>query len=342
MKQKFNVIPSSVGRHSHYLPYRHAAFLLLLLFQELTCMTAGYGQKQEQSLSGDVVIFHAGSLSVPMKEISTAFKKIHPEVNILMESAGSVECARKVTDLHKPCDILASADYKVIDNMLIPDHAVWNIKFVSNEMCIVYTEKSRYAGQISAGNWFDILLKKDVAFGRADPNSDPCGYRSVMTMQLAEKFYRKPGLAGLLSSKDQNYMRPKEVDLLALLETQSVDYIFLYKSVAIQHHLKYLVLPAEVNLKDPGLSDLYNTAVVPINGKEPGQKVLMKGEPMIYGVTMISAATNKTAALAFLEFMLAKDGGIKILEKNGQPTVIPQKNPDFNKLPPTLKPFASK
>lgn len=317
-----------------------AAFTFLQLSFILFAGTDVTAQKPGQTLSGDLIIFHAGSLSVPMKEISAAFKKIHPEVNIYMESAGSVDCARKITDLDKPCDIMASADYKVIDEMLIPKYARWNIKFVSNEMCIVYTEKSRYAGQINAKNWYDLLLKKDVAFARADPNSDPCGYRSVMTMQLAEKYYRKPGLADLLTSKDKNYMRPKEVDLLALLESQAVDYIFLYKSVAIQHNLRYLVLPAEVNLKEPKFSDLYNTAVVPINGKEPGQKVMMKGEPMIYGVTMINTAPNKNVALAFLEFMLSKDKGISILEKNGQPSVIPQKNPNFDELPPSLRPFS--
>jgi len=309
----------------------------LVLFK---CCTA-FSQNPQQTLSGDLVIFHAGSLSVPMKYIAAAFKKIHPEVNIFMESAGSVECARKVTDLNKPCDIVASADYKVIDNMLIPKYSAWNIKFVSNEMSIVYTEKSRYAGQINAQNWYDLLLKKDVAFGRADPNSDPCGYRSVMTMQLAEKYYRKPGLTNQLMAKDQNYMRPKEVDLLALLESQSVDYIFLYKSVAIQHNMKYLVLPAEVNLKDPKFTGLYQTAVVSINGREPGQKVQMKGEPMIYGVTMINAAPNRPVALAFLEFMLSKNQGMSILEKNGQPSVIPQKNPDYGKLPEALKRFAT-
>ena len=301
-----------------------------------------FAQKQQQPLSGDLIIFHAGSLAVPMKEISAAFKKLHPEVNILMESAGSVECARKITDLSKACDILAAADYKVIDNMLIPKYADWSIKFVSNEMCIVYSEKSRYASQINAKNWYEILQKKDVAFGRADPNSDPCGYRSVMTMQLAEKFYKKPGLANLLMTKDQNYMRPKEVDLVAILESQSVDYIFLYKSVAIQHELKYLVLPAEINLKDPKFTDLYNTAVVPINGKEPGQKVAMKGEPMIYGVTMINNAPNKPVALAFLQFMLSKEEGMKILEKDGQPSVIPQSNPNFDKLPVELRQFCNK
>jgi len=300
-----------------------------------------HGFSQEK-LSGDLVIFHAGSLSVPMREIASAFKKIHPDVNILMESAGSVESARKITDLDKPCDIMASADYKVIDNMLIPKFTAWNIKFVSNEMCIVYTEKSKFANQINNKNWYTLLLQKDVLFARADPNSDPCGYRSVMTMQLAEKFYKKPGLADLLSHKDQNYMRPKEVDLLALLETQSVDYIFLYKSVAIQHKLKFLVLPSEINLKDPKFTELYNTASVSINGKEPGQKIAMRGEPMIYGVTMINTAPNRKVALAFLQFLLSKEQGIKILESNGQPSVIPQQNPHYEQLPVSLQPFASK
>ncbi len=318
--------------------YRQVVILCLGFF----AFHSGHAQKPQQPLSGDLVIFHAGSLSVPMKEISAAFKELHPEVNIMMESAGSVECARKVTDLNKPCDILASSDYKVIDNMLIPKYAAWNIKFVSNEMCIVYTEKSRFVKQINVKNWFEILQKKEVAFGRADPNADPCGYRSVMTMQLAEKFYKKPGLTNLLTAKDVNYMRPKEVDLLALLESQSVDYIFLYKSVAIQHNLKYLVLPLEVNLKDPKFTDLYNTAVVTINGKEPGQKVTVKGEPMIYGVTLINAAPNKPVALAFLQFMLSKEKGMSILEKNGQPSVIPQQNPNFDNIPATLKPFAVK
>ena len=316
--------------------------LIFIIYLSLFAVCFSHAQKNQASLSGDLVIFHAGSLSVPMKEISAAFKKIHPNVNILIESAGSVECARKITDLNKSCDIMASADYKVIDDMLIPKYSDWNIKFVSNEMCIVYTEKSRYADKINISNWFDILLRQDVAYARADPNSDPCGYRSLMTMQLAGKFYKKPGLANLLADKDYNYMRPKEVDLLPLLETQSVDYIFLYKSVAIQHNLKYLTLPAEINLKDPKFAGLYNTAVVSINGKKPGEKVMMKGEPMIYGITMPVAAPNKPVAIAFLQFLLSKEQGMLILEKDGQPSVIPQQNPNFAKLPDELKPFATK
>ena len=136
-------------------------------------------------------------------------------------------------------------------------------------------------------------MNKDVAFGRADPNADPCGYRSVLTLQLAEKFYKKPGIAKMIMEKDQNYIRPKEVDLLALLESNSIDYLFLYKSVAIQHRLKYVVLPDEINLKSPAFAQAYATVSTEINGKEPGKKEVIKGEPMIYGVTMLRDAPNK-------------------------------------------------
>ena len=297
-------------------------------------------QTKPSDLNGDLVIFHAGSLSVPMKEVAAEFHKLYPDVKILLESAGSVASARKITDLNRPCDIMASADYAVIDNMLIPKYADWNIKFVSNELSIVYHDKSRYADKINSKNWLDILMKQDVAYGRADPNADPCGYRSVLTLQLAEKYYRKPGIAKMIMDKDQNYIRPKEVDLLALLESNSIDYLFLYKSVAIQHQLKYVVLPDDINLKNPAYTQNYATVSTEINGKEPGKKDVIRGEPMIYGVTMLRDAPNKAAALAFLQFLLAKDKGMKIMEKNGQPSVIPQKNTNYTKLPDNLKLFA--
>lgn len=298
---------------------RFSYILLLILF--LLPGARGQSQAARKELSGDLIIFHAGSLSVPFKEVAAAFKKLHPKVNILMESAGSVASARKITDLNRPCDIMASADYAVIDKMLVPKYADVNIKFVTNEMTIVYHEKSRMSGQINQKNWYDILLNKDVAFGRADPNTDPCGYRTVMTLQLAENYYKKPGLTNQVTSKDQQFIRPKEVDLLALLESGNIDYIFLYKSVAMQHGLKYLTLPDEINLKNPLFAQRYSKAAVEINGAKPGEKVTMRGEPMIYGVTILRDAPNKASAQAFLEFLLSKDQGMKIMEKNGQPAL---------------------
>jgi molybdate/tungstate transport system substrate-binding protein len=290
--------------------------------------------------SEQLIIFHAGSLAVPFKEISEEFKAKHPSVKIILEATGSRICARKIADLKKPCDIMASADYTVIDNLLIPEHTDWNIKFASNEMAIVYGENSKQANNINTENWFDILLQKDVAFGRSDPNSDPCGYRALLVTILAEKFYEKPGLVDAIKSKDQQYIRPKEVDLLALLETGVIDYIFLYRSVAVQHNLKYLVLPDEINLKTASLSDFYKTASVSLTGKQPGTFITKTGEPIIYGVTIPKNAPNRKLAMTFLTFLLETDSGGAILEKNGQSFVVPSITETFNKLPESLKIYA--
>jgi len=295
-----------------------------------------------KTVSGDLVIFHAGSMSVPMKEITGVFRKINPHVNIMMEAAGSVECARKITELDRPCDVMVSADYTIIDKLLIPKYADWNIKFASNEMAIVYSEKSRRSYEINKDNWYKIMLDNNVLIGRANPNSDPCGYRSVIITKLAEKYYKEKGLADRLLKKNPGNIRPKETDLLALLETGNVDYIFLYRSVAEQHKLKYIILPDEINLKKPELADLYGSVSVEINGKKPGEKITQKGEAMVYGITIPKSSPNKSTALAFVNFLLSKDKGMSIMERLGQPSVIPSGTNSYEKVPAELRVFASK
>ena len=292
------------------------------------------------AISGDLIIFHAGSLAVPFKQIGEAFSKEHPEVRIMSEVAGSRTCARKISDLGKRCDVMASADYAVIDTLLIPEHADWNIKFAGNEMGLVFHDKSRRSREITTSNWYEILQRSDVAFGRSDPNADPCGYRAVLTVKLAEKYYGEEGLAEKLLTKDLKYIRPKEVDLLALLEIGEIDYVFLYRSVAEQHDLKCLLLPDEVNLKNPALARLYGTVSVDVTGKEPGTTITKRGAPMIYGITIPGNAPNPRAAAAFVRFLLEEDKGMAIMEKNGQGSVVPAPCDRFDRLPATLRKFA--
>ncbi|MFP4025603.1 MAG: tungstate ABC transporter substrate-binding protein WtpA [Thiohalospira sp.] len=288
--------------------------------------------------TNELIIFHAGSLSVPFKQMKEKFEKENPGVEIFLESDGSVKCARKITDLNKPCDIMASADYKVIDNMLIPEYTNWNIRFAGNEMAIVYHDKSKYAEEINAQNWHQILMRDDVSFGRSDPHSDPCGYRSILTTQLAENYYNIAGLSEKMLAKDNEYIRPKEVDLLALLESNTIDYIFLYRSVAQQHELKYIILPDSINLKNPDLADYYKNASTEITGKEPGTTITVTGEPMIYGITILNEAPNRDLALKFVEFIFTETGA-KIMEQNGQP-LIKTKSDTYENIPETLKEFA--
>jgi molybdate/tungstate transport system substrate-binding protein len=274
------------------------------------------------NMKKDIIIFHAGSLSVPFRQLKNEYEKKHPGVNILLEPSGSLVCARKVTELKKECDIVASADYMVIDRMLIPAYALWNIRFATNEIVIAYNDKSKYASQVSSDNWIDILLRDNVTYARSDPNSDPCGYRTVLTFKLAEKYYDRPGLSDLLLSKNKDFIRPKEVDLIALIESNSIDYMFQYKSVAVQHGLKYIELPTDINLSDPSKEKIYNSVSVDVTGNMPGSSINIRGDYINYSITILKNAPHKDEATDFLCFLLSDDG-MNIIRENGQDPLIP-------------------
>jgi molybdate/tungstate transport system substrate-binding protein len=313
-----------------------------ILLSILSCNTnhdEGKNSQTKDSVGGKLIIFHAGSMSVPLKKIANQYMNENPAVEILLEAAGSRECARKISDLKKDCDIMISADYAVIDELLVPEYAAWNIKFASNEMVVAFTDKSRYNKSITADNFFDILLKNDVAYGRSDPNADPCGYRTVIACNLAETYYKKPGLSEKLQNKDNKYIRPKEVDLLSMLEVSEIDYIFIYKSVAIQHKLKYIELPDSINLKKLELNDYYKNSKVEVTGKTPGSLSVINGEAMIYGLTMIKNAPNPSVAIHFIDFFLSSEKGMKIVVQEGQNSVIPSICSNCNELPGILKPY---
>jgi molybdate/tungstate transport system substrate-binding protein len=275
--------------------------------------------------AGDkVIIFHAGSLTVPFAEIEKRFESANPGIDVLREAGGSTQMARMISELNKPADIMASADYKVIDKTLIPAKADWNILFASNQLVLCYTDKSRYANEVNDQNWYEILGRKDVVWGHSDPNLDPCGYRSLMVLQLAEKYYKAPGLYDrLVANRPQKNIRPKSVELVSLLKTGNMDYAWEYLSVAVQHDLKYIKLDDHINLGNYAYEEYYQQSSVKVTGSKPDSWITRVGESCTYGITLIKEAPDPAEAVKFLQYILAPDGGLKILEDMGQPTFVP-------------------
>ncbi|GAB6073950.1 tungstate ABC transporter substrate-binding protein WtpA [Nautilia lithotrophica] len=285
-----------------------------------------------------IVVFHAGSLSVPFAEIEKKFEAKYPKYDVIREAAGSRACARKITDLHKKADVMASADYKVINNLLIPNYAKFNALFATNEMVIAFTPHSKYSNKINQNNWIDILLKPGVKVGHSNPNLDPCGYRSILVVKLAGIYYNKPNFYNKLFGYGDYYtngeektkkviVRPKETDLLGLLEAGAFDYLFIYKSVAKQHKLKYINLPSQINLGSKKYANYYKQVNFKITGKKPGTFIVKQGAPMIYGITIIEnekegLPKNKIGANLFVKFVLSPEGQT-ILKKNGQGVINP-------------------
>jgi molybdate/tungstate transport system substrate-binding protein len=299
----------------------------------------GSSQKEAAGTPGVIRVLHAGSLSIPFKEMAQAFMEKYPQYNVLLEAHGSRTCARQIIDLKRQVEVMASSDSEVIRNLLMPGYADFCIDFTTNEMVIMYTPKSRDEDTIQADNWYDILLKPEVQYGHSDPNSDPCGYRALLTWQLAEKHYKMEGLYNRLKEKmPAKNIRPKEVDLISLLEAGELDYIFIYRSVAEQHQAKYIILPDEINLKSPEWASFYQAASLKITGEKPGEWVQIQGAPMLYGITMPKNAPNPEAGILFISFVLGKEGQ-EIMKRNGQPEIIPPLVDNKEKPPEALRKF---
>ncbi len=311
-------------------------FLLVMILSSFSLF--GAEEEKADAISGKLPVFIAGSLTVPFKAIAAEYNKKYPDVEVMIEGAGSATTIRKVTELKRECGVIGSADYKIVPKLLFPDYGDWYIIFASNQMVLCFTENSKYADQINSDNWYEILQKDGVMYGRSDPDQDPCGYRTLMVWQLAEKHYNVEGIYDKLYKAKGDTMRAKSVDLIALLQSGDLDYAFEYNSVAKQHGLKYIELPQRINLSSAEHEEFYAQAKVSIKGTEPGKKIELCGEPILYALTIPSNYPEMKKAMSFVEFILSEDG-VAILEANGQNAVKPAIASDKDKLPEELKKY---
>ncbi len=322
---------------------------IILLGLVLAIALAGCAQKE-------VVVFHAGSLTKPMQVFAKKFEEKYG-VKVYCEAAGSAATIRKVIDLHRKADVVASADYSLIPKMMYPKYADWCILFARNEMVIVYTNKSRYANEINSSNWYRILEKPDVRIGFSNPNDDPCGYRAQMVMMLASLYYHKPIYKKLVEDNSNmkfvlengTYvlkmppttelkintskikMRSMEMSLISLLQSGDVDYVFLYRSVAKQFGLKYVELPPQINLGSNEYKNYYSKVeVILANGKK------VRGKPIVYGLTIPLNAPHKELAIKFVEMIIKNP---EVFRSLGQIPITPPLAENYSNLPSELKPL---
>jgi len=277
------------------------------------------------ALTGDLVVFNAGSLGLPLRNLLRAFRQANPGVTTAQESAGSLESARKLTEFDKIPDILALADYAIFPKLLIPGQTDWYVRFATNALVLAYRDESQGAFEIDTHNWYRILLRSGIRTGRSDPTLDPSGYRTLMVWQLAERYYRQPTLATQLkNASPPRYMRPKEADLTALLQLGEFDYIWTYASIARTSGFRAVALPREINLSDPSLAETYAQAVVTVPGasRASGDSVQFRGEPIVFALTIPRQAPHPEVAEAFLRFVFSQEGQ-RILAEAGITPMVP-------------------
>ena len=315
-------------------------------------------QTPEQTAAAEekitLTVYQAGSLTSPMEAMEKVFEAEHPNVDVQLHPAGSTKLAKEITELDAVADVYASADYSLIPNMMIPDYASWYVTFAKNRMVLCYTDKSNFADEVTADNWYEILARDGVTWGFSDPNLDPCGYRSLMVVMLAESTYDDDMIFdNLIGEYTQIYptvadgvvtihatetapvypvtITPKSVELIAGLESGNLDYAWEYRSVAEQNAasgVKYIELPESIDLSSITYKDTYAKVQVESQG---GMK---KGKPIVYGVTVPKTADNPETGVEFVSMLIGPTGQ-QIMADAGQPPINPPVG--FVDIPAALK-----
>jgi len=253
-----------------------------------------------------VVVFSAASLAKPIRAVLDSFARRTGMV-VQQENGASLELARRITELHRVPDVIALADQEVFPQLLVPRAASWYVRFARNRMVLAYTDRSAGASQLDAGNWHRVLLRAGVRVGRSDPRLAPVGYRTLLLYRLAEAHYRIPGLASRLEARTPPALiRANASELVALLQAGELDYIVDYESLARANGLRYVSLPAEIDLSDPARAAQYARASVRVARRTDTTTYV--GAPIVYAASVPADAPHRPAGVRFLRFLLSPAG----------------------------------
>ncbi len=296
------------------------------------------GGSSSAGLHGTLIVFGAGTLATPFTAELAAFKKLHPGVTVHSQFGASGDRVKSITQLGEPADVLGVADYSLIPRLMsdpAKPHATWYLGFVSNQITFAYTSHSAGASQLTAANWYRVLARPGVHIGRSNPAADPSGYQILQMLQLARAYYHDPGLAAaVLKNSPDSSVAETETSLLAALQSGQIDYLAIYRSDALQNHLDYIALPAQINLSNPALASAYAKVTV-----HTGLGALT-AKPIIYGLTIPSNAPDAALGQQFIGFVLSPQGQA-IMQASGFVTISPALASSQSALPTSLRPLTT-
>ncbi|MFC3943441.1 ABC transporter substrate-binding protein [Pseudomonas gingeri NCPPB 3146 = LMG 5327] len=261
-------------------------------------------------------VTYAGSMGVVMdKSLGPAFARQH-QLTYQGQGEGAYGLARMLASKKLVADVFVSitpGPIEILRQAGLVDEAV---PVASTRMVIAYNPRSSFAKALEASkaanaeqSWWQVLQQPGLRFGRTDAATDPQGQNIVFAMQLAEKYYRQPGLAQRVLGDVQN---PAQVfgegGLLTRLEAGQVDAASGYESATLSAGLPYVALPDEINLSNPAFAkDWYDTASLSLKDKA-GKDQVLRPQPLVFYAAVLKNAPNPAQAKAFVAFMQSAEG----------------------------------
>jgi len=285
------------------------------------------------------MVLYAGSLGAIMeKALGPAFQRASG-YEFRGEGQGSVGAAKMIRDKLRSPDVFVSADPVVNTNILMgpPSHLVdWFLTIAAGELVLGYNPKSRFKDLFEQAKaeklaWYEVLAKPGVKLGRTDPSLDPKGYRALFLFELAERYYNRPGLTGLLGGATNPAQIFPEPELLIRLESGQLDAAIFYRHEVVAHGLPFIALPDEINQSNPRFAAIYKERTYTTD-----RGVTFGGSPILFTITIPHTVRNLLGAVAFIRFLLS-DQEQALFRHYGFRTVPVQVGGDESRVPVELR-----
>ncbi len=273
-------------------------------------------------------VLSAGSLALTVGEgVAPAFRR-ETGTEVRSEFHGSAAVVRFVRESVKRPDVVISADAGLLRRRLRPEFTDWDVTVASNALCLTAAPESTVAERLRAGEpWYDVLAEATGPVARSDADVDPLGYRTLHAFDLAADYYGEPWIPETL--RRETVVDPQEAHLLAGVETGERVAALCYRNMAVERDLPVFELPPALNFADPARAEQYARASYTLP-----DGTVVRGSPVVYAATVLSAADNPASGREFVRFLL---DSADLLREYGLtvPSSVPHRS---GRVPPEVVP----
>jgi molybdate/tungstate transport system substrate-binding protein len=269
-----------------------AALTGTALAQGLTSLDVAYAGSMGSMMEGPVKDAVAKTLGIDMHG----------------RAQGSDALAQLIVGGTIPVDVFVPVTPGPMLTVIKAGKAQHAVPIARTEMVIAYSPKSALAnafanaGQTGAMPWYQILQQPGIRFGRTDPATDPQGRNIIFAMQLAESYYKQPGMAAKILGDTVNAAQIfAEPTVEARLQSGELDAASAYRIQPGPFGLPFIQLPDEINLGNQSMHDAYQAAALTLNGKTYHPQAL------VYYAAAIAGAPHTDKAAAFVQWFSSSE-----------------------------------
>lgn len=254
-------------------------------------------------------VCYAGSMGAVMdRQIFPAFEKLH-HARVRGLGRGAIGLARQLAAGEIESDVFIPVTGGPVSLLRPGQLAGKPVPFARTCMVLAYcphgpAAKLFQAAAVGGEPWYKVLLNHHLRFGRTDPRTDPQGRSTVLSLKLAQRYYRQTGLAAKIMGPLENPAQIfTETSLMFRLQAGQVDACITYQSQAAANHLPFIPLPKQVNLGYPAMQAMWYSRVQFKLSAAHHKLMTCRAQPLVFYATVLRQARNKQLAIDFVGFL---------------------------------------